>query len=427
MRISILTLGTRGDVQPYLALGIGLAEAGHEITLGTSVDFEDLVQGRGLRFVPFELSIRGLVASPDGRAAFESPRAAMRLRRKVVPLMPRLLDDAWAAARHAQAILFHPKILNGLDIAEKLRVPAIMAFYLPALSPTRAFPAPFVPGPASWGGPLNRASHHLFLRLLTAPYHRLTNRWRAEVLQLPPRRFWTEVAQRYGGSVPKLYGFSRHLVPIPADWDESANVTGHWFLDESTAWQPPPQLAEFLASGPAPVCIGFGSIAARDPEQTTRLVLEAVRLSGRRAVMVGGWGGLCPRQIPGHIHFLESAPYQHLFPHATAVVHHGGAGSTTEGLRAGMPTVVCPFFGDQPFWGRRVHALGAGPPPLPQKHLTAQALAKAIRTATTNPEMRHRAAVLGERIRAENGVGRAVQIVNNVLKTASSPPQPPLA
>jgi sterol 3beta-glucosyltransferase len=415
MKITILTLGTRGDVQPYIALGLGLQDAGFNVTIGTSKDFQGMVASYGLPFAPFQFSIREILADPDSRAAFESKRAALRLYRKVAPLMSRLLDDVWAATQGAQALVYHPKILNGLDIAEKLNIPALLAFYLPALSPTRAFPAPFIPGPATWGGFLNKISHQVFLRLMTAPYHRLLNRWRAQALGLPPRPFCSEGRKRYGKSIPKLYGYSRHIVPTPIDWDETAQVTGHWFLDSPADWQPPHDLTEFLAGGPPPVLVGFGSITGSSPERTTAVVLEALRLSEQRGLLVAGWGGLSNTPVPNNVYFLESAPYGWLLPRVAAVVHHGGAGSTAEGLRAGKPTVICPFFGDQPFWGRRIFELGVGPAPIPQKRLNAQDLANAIRIAANDEGMLRRAGELGAKILAEDGVARAVQIINREL------------
>lgn len=424
MKITLLTLGTRGDVQPYVALGLGLQRAGHEVTLGSSCDFEDVVTGRGLKFAPFQMSIRRMLEDPEARGAFVSKRAALRLARRSAPLMPLLLEDAWQAAREAQALVFHPKILNGLDIAEKLGIPAFIGFYLP-LTPTAAFPAPFLPVPANWGARFNRASHGIFLRLLTAPYRRLTNRWRRSHA-LPPRSFWSEGRQRYGQAIPKLYAFSRHIVPKPADWDDSGHITGQWFLEEARAYEPPAALSEFLRRRPSPVLVGFGSIAGVDPEDTTSRVLGALRLSGQRGLLVGGWGGLAGKAAASSspdVYFIDTVPYRWVLPQVSAVVHHGGAGSTGEGLRAGKPTVVCPFFGDQHFWGRRVHAIGVGPEPLPQKRMTAESLAAAIGVAVTDAAMRILASDLGAKIRGEDGVGAAVGIIESSLRQPGSAPK----
>lgn len=417
MRITLLTLGTRGDVQPYIALGQGLQRAGYLVTLGTSGDFQDMVTSCGLQFSSFRLSIRGMLEDPETRSAFVSKRAAFRLARKFGPMIPGLLDDAWKASEGAQAIVYHPKILNGLDIGEKLSVPSFVGFYLP-ISPTRAFPAPFLPLPANWGGAFNRASHLVFLRMLTAPYHRISNRWRRS-LGLPPRPFWSESRQRYGPGAVKLYGYSRHIVPTPPDWDDSAQVTGQWFLKSPKEWNPPSDLARFVEGSPPAVLVSFGSIAGISPERTTATVLEALRRSRQRSVLVGGWGGLRSGAATignKDVYFIESAPYDWLLPRVAAVVHHGGAGSTGESLRAGKPAVVCPFFGDQPFWGRRVHALGAGPRPLPQKGLSAAVLAEAILEAVVDERMRLNAESLGEKIRAEDGVGNAVNIITSRLE-----------
>jgi sterol 3beta-glucosyltransferase len=206
MRITILTLGTRGDVQPYIALGLGLQQAGHSVRLATSKDFEGMVASWGLPFAPLSFAVREFLEQADNRAAFESKRAALRMYKKVGPMMRALLDDAWAAAQGAEAILYHPKILNGIDIAEKLNIPSALAFYLPALSPTTAFPAPMIPGPTSWGSLLNKLSHHLFLGLMLVPFHRLINQWRIRVLGLPPRSLIGATKRRYGTSVLKIMG-----------------------------------------------------------------------------------------------------------------------------------------------------------------------------------------------------------------------------
>jgi UDP:flavonoid glycosyltransferase YjiC (YdhE family) len=166
---------------------------------------------------------------------------------------------------------------------------------------------------------------------------------------------------------------------------------------------------DFLAAGLPPVYIGFGSMTARDPRELTNIAVEALRAAGQRGVLLSGWAGLgTDSEVPDHVCVVTDVPHAWLFPRVAAVVHHGGAGTTAAGLRAGVPTIVTPVGGDQPFWGARVARLGAGPPPIPPRELTAARLAAAIRTATADVGMRRRAAALGERIRAEDGVGGAV-------------------
>jgi sterol 3beta-glucosyltransferase len=187
-------------------------------------------------------------------------------------------------------------------------------------------------------------------------------------------------------------------------------VTGFWFLD-SDRWQPPKDLLRFLDDGPPPVYVGFGSVVARDPDLLTRLVLQAGQIAKQRLVLLSGWGALSQPAASKDVYFLQAAPHDWLFPRMAAVVHHGGAGTTAAGLRAGKPTITCPFFAVQFFWGRRVTALGVGPATMPRKRLTAERLAEAIIEAVSNPVMRQRANELGERIRQEDGVGKAIEII----------------
>jgi sterol 3beta-glucosyltransferase len=259
-------------------------------------------------------------------------------------------------------------------------------------------------------------TYRLLPLLTRGMYGSVVSHWRRESLRLPSRPALSgDLEQTDGSPVPVLLGFSTQVVPRPSDWPPTVTVTGYWFLEEAVDWQPPAELLHFLEEGPQPVFIGFGSMAGRDPERLGRTVLDALRDSGERGIIVTGWGGTRLAGTPPGVFVLESAPYEWLLPRVKAVVHHGGAGTTAAGLRAGRPSVVCPFVADQPFWGARVAALGVGPEPIPQRKLTAGNLADAIRTAATDPAMRERAARLGERIRAEDGVGNAVAAIEGVL------------
>lgn len=413
MKILILTAGSRGDVQPFVALAQGLQSAGHEVVLSTASTFESFIAERGIRYAHMNDELLRLVDTAEGKAALEG-KGKMSLLKKVQPMLRRMLDDAWAAAQaqRPDLLIYHPKTLGGYHIAEKLNRPAFMSLPLPLYTPTRAFPNPITPQNVRLGGLYNRLSY-VVLRFALAPYMGTINAWRQEALNMPPLgRFASDTVRSSGQPVPVLYSYSPQVVPTPADWPPHVAATGYWFLDEQRDYHPPADLQAFLGSGAPPVYVGFGSMAATNPEEKARVVIQALEKSGQRGVIAAGWGGLKASDLPGNVFMIEHAPHDWLFPRVAAVVHHGGAGTTAAGLRAGKPTVICPFMGDQPFWGQRVYDLGVGPQPIPQKRLNADDLAEAIRAAVTDREMRRRAGTLGEAIRAEDGVGRAVQIIH---------------
>ncbi|HEY9629512.1 MAG TPA: glycosyltransferase [Coleofasciculaceae cyanobacterium] len=414
-RILILTAGSQGDIQPYVALGLGLQQAGFEVTLATDSSFSAWVASHGLPFAPLRAPFAQLIQTDAGKKALAGKKAFSL--KQMMPMLREMMDDVWDIAQSYQpdAIVYHPKPLAGYSIAEKLGIPGFLAMALPAYSPTQQFANP-VFGGGNYGGLLNRLSYEVFLKASLLPFQGLIDDWRLKKLGLSSLQGDRIL---HGKTVPKLYAYSRHVVPIPADWDESSIVTGYWFLDASPDWQPPADLTAFLAQGSPPVYVGFGSMASQDAAQTAQLVMDAVRSSGQRAILATGWGGLSSSEIADDVYILQSAPHDWLFPQCLAVVHHGGAGTTGAGLRAGKPTAICPFFGDQPFWGKRVFDLGVGTQPLPQKKLTADKLGQVIRDLVADPEIQQRAEVLGQKIRAENGVIHAVQTIQERLSAPS--------
>jgi sterol 3beta-glucosyltransferase len=270
------------------------------------------------------------------------------------------------------------------------------------------------------GGAANRASYAMMTMAL-APYAGVINDFRADALSLPRRgRFANESALANGEPVLMLYAYSRHLLPVPPDYPPHVHVTGYWFLEQQQAWTPPADLAAFLAAGPPPVYVGFGSMSGAKAQDRTAIVVEALARAGQRGVLASGWGGMTRADLPANIFMLEEAPHDWLFPRVAAVVHHGGAGTTAAGLRAGKPTVIVPFIADQPFWGKIVHEQGAGPQPIAQKRLSAESLAAAIGEAVTDAEMQRRAAAIGEKIRAEDGAGNAVAIIERQIGRPSA-------
>lgn len=406
MRITILTVGTRGDVQPYIALGTGLLRAGHTVRLATESSFESFVREYGLEFAPLRTEFVKLAQSDKGKAALSGKRS-LSLIKEVMPMLRNMLDDAWEAACDSDAILYHPKAMAGQHIAEKLNIPCFIAMTQPALSPTRAFSNP-VFGGRDFGGWVNRMSYTLMMQGMFLPYKKMLNQWRAEKLGLPPAKLDLSL---HGQPIPKLYGYSQHVQPNPNDWDASTHVTGYWFLPQAQNWQAPTELQAFLEAGPAPIYVGFGSMASEQAEDMTRKVLAAANKTSQRVLLAGGWGGLATAELPKNAYFLQATPHDWLFPRCAAVIHHGGAGTTAAGLRAGRTTLVCPFFGDQPFWGRRIYELGVGPKPIPQKRLTADNLAEAMHLLVNDKSMNEKAHALGLKISAEDGVATAVKII----------------
>lgn len=420
MRLTIITMGSYGDVQPYIALGVGLQAAGHEVCLATHAQFEQTIRGWGLDFFPVAGDPSTLLASDAGRAWLDAGGNPLlffqRLSRVAKPLLQQATLDCWHAAQNAEAlVLSQLAICIAYPVVEQLDIPCCMAFLQP-ITPTRAFASPFFPPAPNWLGPAyNRLSYFLAVQALWMLVRSSVNTVRRETLHLPPLAFQWLTDQLRPQRLPFLYGYSPHVLPCPADWGDWNHVTGYWFLNHAPAWQPPAALVDFLAAGPPPVYIGFGSMNSGNPQETIQTVLKALARTKQRGVLLIKQSELGNAQVPDAVFTIESIPHDWLFPRMAVIVHHGGAGTTAAALRAGVPSVVIPFFAEQPFWGKCVFELGVGPKPIPRKHLSEEQLTTAIQLAVSDEGMRRRASALGERIRAEDGVACAVEIVERCL------------
>lgn len=425
MNIFINTVGTRGDVQPYVALGKGLKAAGHDVTICTSASFEPFITEHGLNYGYMTDEFMKLINSDAGRDAMENTNnlwgginTYRKLMKEAGTLQRLMLEDSWEAARKANPdlIIYHPKAFGGPHFAEKLGVPIIMAVLLPIYVPTAEFPNMTLPQ-LNLGSWYNTMSYKLLLGLTSLGVGRYVKAWRAAHGLPAPSHDMLHTST--GESIPALHGYSQHVSPRPNDWPEDAYVTGYWFLERHEAWQPSAGLEAFLDAGDPPVYVGFGSMAGRDPRRVTQIVIGALQQANVRGIIATGWGGLATDDLPESIYKIDNAPHDWLFPRVSAVVHHGGAGTTAAGLRAGRPTVICPFIVDQPFWGRRVKALGVGSAPIPYKKMTVENLAAALREVTTDESIRRNAEALGEKIRREDGVANAVVLIEQIMQQRS--------
>jgi sterol 3beta-glucosyltransferase len=424
MRIVIIALGSRGDVQPYIALAKGLQDAGQVVRVLTHENFEGLVKAHGLEFWPARGNVQDVVESEEMRELLAKGNFLAITRHTAKAAQSAAIhwaEDGLAACKDMDLVIAGiGGLFVGLSLAEKLGLQMLQA-YLAPLTPTKDFASILLPNAASrLGGPFNYASHHLTHQMIWQGFRSADNAARQQVLGLPPAPFFGPYKAHRLNENPILYGFSPAVIPKPADWKETVYVTGYWFLESESDWTPPKAVTEFLEAGPAPVYIGFGSMGSREPEQTADLVLQALAKAQQRAIMVSGWGGLRKDNLPGTVLMVDSIPHSWLFARVAAVVHHGGAGTTAAGFRAGVPSIVIPFFADQPFWGHRAAALGVGPQPIARKSLTADRLALAIQQAMADQAMRGRAAALGAKIQAEDGVARAVAIIGSTVKARAA-------
>lgn len=417
MKISLIAFGTRGDVQPIVALGKGLRAAGHAVQVVAGKDFGDWVRAHGLGFYPLSFSIKDMMQSEDGVAWVEAKSQPEELRQ----MKALFAKVGLQGCRDIEAaIQGSDLVIGGLtsDFAaasacEKLGI-AYAGAALQPMYPTRAAWATVLPFWPFGESQLNVLAGKVAGRLLFNVFADVMREYRA-ALGLPAWPYGAYYARL--SRAPGLCGFSRHVVPPPKDYPSSMKVTGYWFLDDEPGWQPPPDLSAFLERGQPPVYIGFGSMTSGDARAKSNAVMSAIMQSGQRAVVLRGWAGLAGAdgaQTGDDVYFLNSAPHAWLFPRMAGVVHHGGAGTTAAAFRAGVPQFVIPHFADQPYWARRAHELGVAVKPVDKFKLNARSLADGIKMMLSAPALSDNAARLGRLIRAEDGVGEAVRLIGEM-------------
>jgi sterol 3beta-glucosyltransferase len=402
--VLIVTSGSMGDVAPYTGLGNRLRQAGHEVTVATHEPFRAAITATGLGFHAIPGDMREILPNArgqDGVSSGTGPRALARLLRIAGPLVSSLgagIADAVSAVRPGAVLLSTVVAPLGYQIADAHDVPWAGVFLQP-VHPTREFGSVLVGGRSfgPWG---NLALGHL-VGLSARPLYAGPIRALRKSLGLPPASLHALQAWQQS-RYPTFHGFSPSVVARPADWPSPLKVTGYWWPARPAGWTPPPDLVDFLAAGPPPVFIGFGSMAPGRGARFAGPVLAAVRRARVRAVVQAGWSGLDVGAADDVITVRE-LPHDWLFPRVAAVVHHAGAGTTAAGLRAGVPAVPVPVLADQPFWARRLTALGAAPGPLPLSSLTADRLAAALSAVTTDPHYGARASAIAARLSTEDG------------------------
>ncbi len=417
MRVTILTFGSRGDVQPFLALADGLQKTGHQVKLAAPYRFAGFVDAHNIPFVP--LTGDPEIISQRLNDAGMSPIGMVRaMSDYVFSIAEQVAREAFAACDDADLIV-HSFLFTtgGHALARKMGVPDISVQTFPFFAPTRAFPPVAMAGLPP--GYLSYFFHWLMARIFWYGGNLGFNRLRKahpDVFDLDLH--WPFDTDDNRIRTPLVLACSPTVVPRPDDWSAPyIHVSGYFFLDTPGSYQPPTALANFLSLGEPPVCVSFGSTIHRDTERIYRVVLEALQKTGNRAVVLSGWSNLSRSEAVQLLHehsaeifVADAIPHDWLFPHCKAIIHHGGAGTTAAGIRAGIPNLVIPFAADQPFWAARVHALGIGPRPIPVKMLTAEKLIAAL-DELDGTVIRDTAQVVGRKIRAEDGVGMTIKLI----------------
>ena len=418
MRITILVLGSQGDVQPLVTLGAALQARGHHVRVATFAAFAPMVTGAGLEHFTLRGDAHALVQAAGGDllSGHQNVLQSMRaLQRSLFPLLEGFTVDLSDPVLRDTELLLNqlPGDLFSADLAEYLGIPHAMVAVMPMVR-TGRWPMPAFPAwPARWLPGYSALTYRLAEMLMWQAFRGAVNHWRTGTLGLKAVGFWGPYAAQYRAGVPNLLGFSAHVVERPSDWGSHIHLTGWWFPDDAP-WEPPAGLQRFLEAGPAPVFIGFGSMTVKDPSALTALVVQAVRQAGVRAILHRGWAGLGGPEMPPEIYALDYAPYGWLFPRMAGVVHHGGSGTSGYGFRSGLPSFIVPFIFDQFFWGSRAAALGVGLRPVSIRALTADNLAAALVHLAADAALRECAAALGAKLQAENGVQHAAGLVERL-------------
>ncbi len=408
MKALIVCLDTRGGVQPYLGLAQRLLQHGHVVRALAPKNYASLFEKISVDFVGMDLDVEGVTQQAEHAGIAEKRFLLAHI--KTIGLMKQSLRTAmlscFDAAQDVDMILGGiGGLFIGQAVAEKLGIPFVQAHVQP-WTPTDAFHGMLGSRhlPRSW-------THFFTRQIFWQPVRPMINRLRKDLFSLPSAPFWGNVGQPTNLSSPILYGYSPSFLAPPTDWPANIHVTGYWFTNEENPYIPPPRLQSFLEKNAQPISIGFGSMSSKNAKATTALILEALKRTGQRAILLSGWGGLSATELPDNVFLADYIPHSWLFEHVSMAIHHGGAGTTGASLRAGLPTIVVPFNADQPFWGRLVYERGVGPQPIPRRALNAARLADAIDLCTKEPAIRVAAQSLGATIRQEDGVGCAVSIL----------------
>lgn len=412
MNITILTFGSRGDVQPFLPLSLGLMSRGHKVILAAPARFKALVEEHGITFFslagdPEELSRR------LNEAGYNFIKLVNELMIHAVDIGAEMMRQVDKACSDADLIIHtFAHAVGAHTLAREKNIPDIHIQTFPMFTPTGDYPNISMPNLGNRF--LNRLSHTGSLKIteLTSQIGFEQVRRRAG---LPKRKLYTPFKDTpHRLPTPILCAWSPSILPPSSDWGSRVHVTGYYYFPYNNSYTPPNELDEFLKLGKRPICVSFGSMVNKDAQKIDEIIRKALSQTGNRGIILSGWGSAGLESSSDFL-YLESSPHDWLLPKCKMLIHHGGAGTTSAALRAGIPQVVLPFMADQPFWGSRVHAIGVAPKPIRVNLLSVEKMASAILKAESRAFLERTQAV-GQIIRGEDGVGNAAQLIESYAR-----------
>ena len=412
--ITILCSGSRGDFQPYVALAQELKKAGKDVRITGLREYESFVRGYEVDYYPIQADFKSLGVDEslirEAQTA-DNPLKMLLTFNKMKSYGATIAREYYDSCVGSELIIYHPGCTLGYFAAERLGIPSVLASPFP-LHKTREQTSIIQYGRVRSSPLMNRASYYMLQGMLwLASKHSVQSFWRQEFGGLP-HKFGCPYERHKDNRHLAVTSCSNYVFPRPQDWDKHIHQHGYWFVEEPSEYTPSRELAEFLASGDKPIYVGFGSVFSDDrKEALVKLVLDGLALSGRRGI-IGGMGTL--KNLPDFAFAVDSIPHLWLFERVAAVCHHGGAGTTAAGFRAGVPTIIIPFANDQHAWAHRSYDLGVGAKPIPIKTLTSDRLADAISFAL-QLKIVGQAQDLANRIATEHGARDCARVIVDCL------------
>ncbi|HEV7736474.1 MAG TPA: glycosyltransferase [Chlamydiales bacterium] len=408
MKVAILTLGSQGDIRPFVALSLALQAEKHYVIIATNPENEKYCQQHGIPFCALEGDLAACIKkNRDEQPNLGKIKVVRTLIRSSFEALREQFKSLNRLLHNMDAVFYHPGVFTARHVIEARKIPSIGIYFQPEI-PSKYYSCCLLPPNLPLKKWSNLAGHYVIAQLFWTPFRKIINEWRANngltklgvlaPLSYPPFK-----------AVPIVIAASSELIPPAPDWPSNAHVAGFLQLSQSD-WVPSPSLLKYLRSGPPPMYVGFGSLTENCDEKMSDVLIKTLEKLPERVLLCGPFKHINKNSLPPNIEFIESAPHAWLFPQMKAIVHHGGAGTTHAALMAGKPTLAIPFIVDQFHWGEKIHEMNVGPKPLPASQFTEEGFSRSLDELLNILSYALFAKALSEKMQQENSAKKIIQI-----------------